>query len=234
MNVLFTGKANLSFYTKQRIGGSSLSGIKLPESISTEQLEEQPENLKLLLLSFSSPCRSSGFFPDQCFFFPGEQGLQCLSLGSRNYLLQSRGQQHEAPSNAAEPLLTPPHPHALQTKWSREVPLHCRMSPKKSFRIPRKLSAPPQFALCGGKGLGFYHWPCRDLLSVCTHSWVQTQLLLLIACGNVSGQTMLSTLLGIKKKKRKKSLTVLVSLFFRFLLKQCLLALNSFLFYRGS
>lgn len=147
MNVLFTGKANLSFYTKQRIGGSSLSGIKLPESISTEQLEEQPENLKLLLLSFSSPCRSSGFFPDQCFFFPGEQGLQCLSLGSRNYLLQSRGQQHEAPSNAAEPLLTPPHPHALQTKWSREVPLHCRMSPKKSFRIPRKLSAPPSL-LC--------------------------------------------------------------------------------------
>lgn len=168
MNVLFTGKANLSFYTKQRIGGSSLSGIKLPESISTEQLEEQPENLKLLLLSFSSLCRSSGFFPDECFFFPGEQGLQCLSLGSRNYLLQSRGQQHEAPSNAAEPLLTPPHPHALHTKWSREVPPHCRMSPKKSFRIPRELSAPP---VCSVWRKGFGLLPLTLQRSpLCTHS----------------------------------------------------------------
>ena len=135
-------KQTFSFYTKQRTGGGSLSGIKLPESISTEKLEEQPQNLKLLLLGFSSPRRSSGFFPDQCFFFPEEQGLQCLSLGSSNYLPQSKGQHHEAPSNAAEPLLSPPHPHALQIKWSRQVPPHCRTSPKKSWAIPRKLSAP--------------------------------------------------------------------------------------------
>lgn len=199
-------KQTFSFYTKQRTGGGSLSGIKLPESISTEQLEEQPQNLKLLLLGFSSPHRSSGFFPDQCFFFPGEQGLQCLSLGSSNYLLQSEGQQHEAPSNAAQPLLSLPRLHALQTKWSRQVPLHCRMSPKKSWGIPRKLSA-PRFALCGGTYLGFYHWPCRNLLSICT----------LLLTGNVSGQTMLPTFLGIKKKKKSVNiLTMLLSLFFRF------------------
>lgn len=234
MNVLFTGKANLSFYTKQRIGGSSLSGIKLPESISTEQLEEQPENLKLLLLSFSSPCRSSGFFPDQCFFFPGEQGLQCLSLGSRNYLLQSRGQQHEAPSNAAEPLLTPPHPHALQTKWSREVPLHCRMSPKKSFRIPRKLSAPPSL-LCVEERV----WASTTDLAEISSLFVLTAEFRLSFCYSLlvemfQDKPCFLLCWGLKKKKRKKSLTVLVSLFFRFLLKQCLLALNSFLFYRGS
>lgn len=43
------------FYTKQGIGGGSLSGIKLLESISTEQLEEQAQNLKLLLLGFFQP-----------------------------------------------------------------------------------------------------------------------------------------------------------------------------------
>lgn len=61
-----------SFYTKQGTGGGSLSAIKLLESISTEQLEEQPQNLKLLLLGFFAACRSSGFLPDQCFFFTGE------------------------------------------------------------------------------------------------------------------------------------------------------------------
>lgn len=134
-------KQTFSFCTKQRTGGGSLSGIKLPDNISTEWLEEQPQNLKLLLLGFSSHHRSSGFFSDQCFFFPGEQGLQCPFSGSSNYLIQSKGQQHKAPSNAAELLLSLPHPHALQTEWSPHVPLHCRMSPKKSW-ILRKCSAP--------------------------------------------------------------------------------------------
>lgn len=47
----------------------------MPESISTE-LEEQPENLKLLQLSCSLPRRSSGFLPHQHFGLLGEQRLQ--------------------------------------------------------------------------------------------------------------------------------------------------------------
>lgn len=167
MNVLFTGKANLSFYTKQRTGGSSLSGIKLPESISTEQLEEQPQNLKLLLLSFSSPCRSSGFFPDQSFFFPGEQGCRACPWGAGITFCRAGDSSMR-------------HLQMQQSLcWAHFIHMLCRQNGLDRFlRIAgwaqRKVSGsrgsclPPQFALCGGKGLGFYHWPCRDLHSVCT------------------------------------------------------------------
>lgn len=159
-------KQTFSFCTKQRTGGGSLSGIKLPENISTEWLEEQPQNLKLLLLGFSSHHRSSDFFSDQCFFFPGEQGLQCPFSGAAITFCR-------AGDSSTRHL-------QMQQSFCWACPIHmlCRQNgPHRFLCIARWAQRKagswgnvlhPQFVLCGGTDLGFYHWPCRGLLSICT------------------------------------------------------------------
>lgn len=132
--------------------------------------------------------------------------------------------------------------------WAHLIHMLCRKkSPGRFLHIPgwaqrksggswRSPAAPSLLCLEERVWASGHNWHCRKL-SICyqlsSDSVSATKCL-----GNVSGQTTLSALLGIKKTQtnRKKKNPDHVSLcgFLEFLLKHCLLALNSFLFDGGS
>lgn len=222
-----------SFCTKQGTGGGSLSGIKLLESISTEQLEKQPQNLKLLLLGFFfQPAGAQVSYLTNAFSSQESRVYSACPWGAAITFCKARGQQHEAPPNAAKSLLRLSHLiHMLCRQNSPERFLQiagwARRKLGRSWRSP---AAPSSLCLEERVWTSDHHWPCRDLLSVL--SWVQTQPLLPSAWENVSEQTTLSTLLGIKKPQTIRKNTpdhASLSGFLEFLVKHDLLALNSFL-----
>lgn len=127
-----------------------------PSILSREQEEVAFRVLNCLRASAQSSLRNSHRILNYCYqAFPHPTGAQVSFLTNAFSSQESRGcsacpwgaaitfcRARGSSTRHLQMQQSLPHLHGLQTKWSRQAPLHCRMSPKESWGIPRELSAP--------------------------------------------------------------------------------------------
>lgn len=153
------------FYTKQGTGGGSLSGIKLLESISTEQLEDQPQNLKLLLLGFFSASGAQVSYLTNA--FSSQEGRVCSACPWGAAPLLSAGQEDSSMRHLQmqQSLCWTHLIHILCRQNMPERFLHIAGWPRrKSGRCWRSPAAPSLLCLEERVWTSDHPWPCRDLL----------------------------------------------------------------------
>lgn len=156
-----------SFYTKQGAGGGSLSGIKLLESISTEQLEEQPQNLKLLLLGFFFSLQELRFLTWPMLFLHRRVGFAVSVLGEQPLLSAGQGDSSKRHLQMQQSLCWAHLIHMLCRKKSPDRFLHIPgWAQRKSGGSWRSPAAPSLLCLEERVWASGHNWHCRKL-SIC-------------------------------------------------------------------
>lgn len=159
-------KQTFSFCTKQRTGGGSLSGIKLPENISTEQFGNSHRILNYCYWAFPRTTGAQVSFLTNAFSSQESRGCSASSWGAAITFRRARDSSTR-------------HLQMQQSFcWACPIHILCRQNGPHRFLCiagwaQREAGSwgsvlHPQFILCGGIDLGFYHWPRRGLLSICS------------------------------------------------------------------